>query len=157
MDAMSVGLLFGSVTFWNFGVLLWLLAAALPAASADIADGSPSAQPVPVFRCFRGTFMDDSFALAMLLRTPHLVLKLLVTASHDVVGRARVAAKHLSLVGCDSVPIGIGVPSDNGTGALFPWAADYDLRAYRGGVRSDGLKPRSWRCRRGGVADDTRP
>ena len=48
MDAMSVGLLFGSVTFWNFGVLLWLLAAALPAASAAIADGSPSAQPVPV-------------------------------------------------------------------------------------------------------------
>lgn len=157
MDAMSVGLLFGSVTFWNFGVLLWLLAAALPAASAAIADGSP-AQPVPVILDTDiGTFMDDSFALAMLLRTPHLVLKLLVTASHDVVGRARVAAKHLSLVGCDSVPIGIGVPSDNGTGALFPWAADYDLRAYRGGVRSDGLKPRSWRCRRGGVADDTRP
>ena len=155
---MSVGLLFGSVTFWNFGVLLWLLATALPAASADIADGSPSAQPVPVILDTDvGTFMDDSFALAMLLRTPHLVLKLLVTASHDVVGRARVAAKHLSLVGCDSVPIGIGVPSDNGTGALFPWAADYDLRAYRGGVRSDGLKPRSWRCRRGGVADDTRP
>ena len=157
MDAMSVGLLFGSVTFWNFGVLLWLLAAALPAASAAIADGSP-AQPVPVILDTDiGTFMDDSFALAMLLRTPHLVLKLLVTASHDVVGRARVAAKHLSLVGCDSVPIGIGVPSDNGTGALFPWAADYDLRAYRGGVRSDGLKPRSWRCRRGGVADDTHP
>ena len=149
MDAMSVGLLFGSVTFWNFGVLLWLLAAALPAASA---------QPVPVILDTDiGTFMDDSFALAMLLRTPHLVLKLLVTASHDVVGRARVAAKHLSLVGCDSVPIGIGVPSDNGTGALFPWAADYDLRAYRGGVRSDGLKPRSWRCRRGAVADDIRP
>ncbi|EOD34361.1 hypothetical protein EMIHUDRAFT_202124 [Emiliania huxleyi CCMP1516] len=123
MDAMSVGLLFGSVTFWNFGVLLWLLAAALPAASAAIADGSPSAQPVPVILDTVGTFMDDSFALAMLLRTPHLVLKLLVTASHDVVGRARVAAKHLSLVGCDAVPIGIGVPSDNGTGALFPWAA----------------------------------
>ncbi|EOD10467.1 hypothetical protein EMIHUDRAFT_215687 [Emiliania huxleyi CCMP1516] len=140
MDAMSVGLLFGSVTFWNFGVLLWLLAAALPAASAAIADGSPSAQPVPVILDTDiGTFMDDSFALAMLLRTPHLVLKLLVTASHDVVGRARVAAKHLSLVGCDAVPIGIGVPSDNGTGALFPWAADYDLRAYRGGVRSDGV------------------
>ena len=86
-----------------------------------------------------GTFIDDSFALASLLAMPQVDLKLVLTASHDVVGRARVAAKYLSSVGADHVPIGVGVPTDAERGALFGWADGYDLASYRGGVHFDGV------------------
>ena len=56
-----------------------------------------------------GTFADDTFALGFLLRLPAMALKLVVTASHDTVGRARVAAKHLTLAGADHIPIGVGI------------------------------------------------
>jgi len=87
-----------------------------------------------------GTFMDDTFALAFAMELPELDVRLVVTASYDTVGRARVAAKYLSLAGSDHIPIGIGVPTSNETGPLFGWAADVDLTTYPGGVHQDGVK-----------------
>ena len=86
-----------------------------------------------------GSFADDTFALGFLLRLPAMALKLVVTASHDTVGRARVAAKHLTLAGADHIPIGVGIKTSEESGALFGWASDYDLKAYRGGVWDDGV------------------
>jgi len=86
-----------------------------------------------------GTFIDDSFALAQVLKTVELDLRLVITASDDTVGRARVLAKFLDHAGVSHIPIGIGVPTSNATGALYGWAADYPLSAYRGGVHKDGV------------------
>ncbi|CAE8668096.1 unnamed protein product [Polarella glacialis] len=102
---------------------------------------SACAQKIPaIIDTDIGTFIDDSFALALALQMPEFDIQLIVTASHDTVGRARVAAKHLTLVGADHIPLGIGVATDNQTGPLFSWAADFDLSGYAGGVHKDGVK-----------------
>ena len=80
-----------------------------------------------------GTFADDTFALGFLLRLPAMALKLVVTASHDTVGRARVAAKHLTLAGADHIPIGVGIKTSGADG-----------RTLRLGVRLR-LESVSWR------------
>jgi len=87
-----------------------------------------------------GTFIDDTFALSQILATPELDLRLVVTASGDTVARARVAAKHLRLVGATSVPIAIGIPTDVGNGALLQWAKTEDLDSYPAGVLKDGIE-----------------
>jgi len=99
------------------------------------------AQPIPaIIDTDIGSFMDDTFALSLALKMPDLDIRLVVTASHDTTGRARVAAKHLTLEGANHIPIGIGVATSNETGPLFRWAADFDLDSYQGGIHHDGVE-----------------
>ncbi|MFB3903345.1 MAG: nucleoside hydrolase [Acidobacteriota bacterium] len=86
-----------------------------------------------------GSDIDDTWALALLLASPELDLKMVVTDSHDVVGRARIAAKFLQKVGRTDVQVGIGRRMDNVGGPQFEWAADYDLKTYPGKVHDDGV------------------
>ena len=55
-----------------------------------------------------GTDIDDTWALAMLLRSPELDLKLVLTETGDPRYRAAVAAKFLEAAGRSDVPIGLG-------------------------------------------------
>ncbi len=86
-----------------------------------------------------GSDIDDTWALALLLASPELDLKMVVTDSHDVVGRARIVAKFLQKVGRTDVQVGIGQPMDNRGGPQFEWAADYDLESYPGRVHESGV------------------
>jgi len=114
-----------------------------------------------------GTFIDDSFAIALLLAQKpkslnsarafnsrqklsgvsdehtfsarQLDLQLLVTAGGSPLARARVAARFLTRSGHANIPIGLGAPSTNRSGALFNWAEEFDLSSYAGGVTSDGV------------------
>jgi purine nucleosidase len=56
-----------------------------------------------------GTDVDDAIAIALLLATPELDLRALTTVSGDVVLRARIAKKLLTLGGRGDVPVAAGV------------------------------------------------
>jgi len=87
-----------------------------------------------------GEDIDDSWALALAIQSPNMDLKLVLTANNDTRGRAQIVAKYLTTVGRDTIPIGIGVPTQyQGVGALYGWASTYDLRQYKGGVSDDGV------------------
>lgn len=100
-----------------------------------------SAAPVPVILDTDiGGDIDDTWALAYLLRSPELDLKLVVTDYDDTVYRAKVAAKLLEVAGRSDVPVGIGLRGSEGGGPQGAWVEDYDLEAYPGTVHRDGVQ-----------------
>lgn len=86
-----------------------------------------------------GGDIDDTWALALILASPELDLKMVVTDSHDTTGRAKIAAKFLETAGRGDVPIGIGTPEGGGAGPQYKWAEDYDLDNYPGEIHKDGV------------------
>ncbi|MBN1581051.1 MAG: nucleoside hydrolase [Anaerolineae bacterium] len=86
-----------------------------------------------------GGDIDDTWALAMLLKSPELDLKLAVTDTGDTTYRARVTAKLLEVAGRTDVPIGIGLHQGDGGGPQADWVAGYDLANYPGTVYEDGV------------------
>jgi inosine-uridine nucleoside N-ribohydrolase len=89
-----------------------------------------------------GTDIDDTWALAQLLRSPELDLKLVLTDTGDTRYRAAVAAKLLEAAGRTDVPVGIGRnlgPMNEDERNLAPWINGYDLAKYPGRVHADGV------------------
>jgi inosine-uridine nucleoside N-ribohydrolase len=88
-----------------------------------------------------GDDIDDTWALALLLRSPELDLKLVVGDYHRALYRARLLAKFLQSAGRGDVPVGIGLGRlDTTVGGQAKWVADYDLRSYPGKVYDDGVQ-----------------
>jgi inosine-uridine nucleoside N-ribohydrolase len=120
-------------------LLLIVLAASLPARGAPA--GAPARIPVIIVTDI-GTDIDDSWAIALALRSQELDLKLVVVDPADTTYRAAVAAKLLEQSGHADVPVAIGDNSgpmgdDNKT--LKPWIAGYDIGKYPGKVYPDGV------------------
>jgi inosine-uridine nucleoside N-ribohydrolase len=90
-----------------------------------------------------GTDIDDTWALAYVLRLPELDLKLVVTDTGDTVYRAKIAAKELQAAGRTDVAVGVGVQVKGETlntdQNLEPWVRHYDLAKYPGKVYQDGV------------------
>lgn len=90
-----------------------------------------------------GTDIDDTWALAFLLQSPEIDLKLIVTDTHNTPERTKLVAKFLHTVGRVDIPIGMGIWQDNFTGpssaALFGWSHDFDMRSYEGKVYENGV------------------
>lgn len=86
-----------------------------------------------------GTDIDDTWALALLLRSPELDLKLVATASGDTVYRARLAARLLEIAGRTDVPVAVGPRQSRDGGPQAAWVEGYELTAYPGRVREDGV------------------
>ena len=89
-----------------------------------------------------GTDIDDTWALAMLLRSPELDLKAVVTTHGDTHYRALLVAKLLGLVDRADVPVGEGsgsqlAPSHRRQEA---WLGGYGPDDYAGPVRADGAR-----------------
>ena len=100
-----------------------------------------AARPIPVvLDTDIGDDIDDTFALLMLLRSPELDLKLVVTDFGDTVYRARLTAKLLEAMGRPDVPIGVGVRQGEKGGAQAEWLGDYALSQYPGRVHADGVQ-----------------
>jgi inosine-uridine nucleoside N-ribohydrolase len=119
-------------------LLLCPLALLLPLAGAA---GPPAPKPVIIVTDI-GTDIDDSWALALALRSPELDLKLVLTDPPDTRYRAQVVAKLLEAAGRGDVPIGIGDshgPTADDNKTLTPWTAGYDLGKYPGRVLEDGV------------------
>lgn len=100
------------------------------------------AKPVPVILDTDiGSDIADTWALSLILCcTEELSLKLVVTDSHDTIGKAKIAAKFLERVAREDVAVGIGEKFDDRAGPQAGWAKDYDLKSYPGAVYEDGIQ-----------------
>jgi inosine-uridine nucleoside N-ribohydrolase len=86
-----------------------------------------------------GSDIDDTWALAMMLKSPELDVKLITTGTGDTTFRAKIVARLLEIAGRTDVPIGIGPPVVNAPSSQAPWVEGYDLLSYPGTVHEDGV------------------
>lgn len=90
-----------------------------------------------------GGDIDDSWALALLLRCPELDTKLVVTAlegGEDPFARARIAAKQIEESGYGGIPVGAGLSVEPYSTTMGGWADGYDLDSYPGKFHPDGVQ-----------------
>jgi inosine-uridine nucleoside N-ribohydrolase len=88
-----------------------------------------------------GDDIDDTWALGMILKSPELDLKLVLTEYGKVNYRPLIAAKFLERVGRTDVAVGVGVDAKaQGDGPQAEWIKGYNLQAYPGKVHSDGVQ-----------------
>jgi inosine-uridine nucleoside N-ribohydrolase len=87
-----------------------------------------------------GSDIDDSWAIAYMLRCPELDVKLITTATGDTTYRAKLCARLLSAAKRTDVPIGIGIPLGAVKESLFAYANELDLAKYPGKVCRDGVQ-----------------
>ncbi|MGQ9608234.1 MAG: nucleoside hydrolase [bacterium] len=86
-----------------------------------------------------GGDIDDTWALAMMLKSPELDVKLIVTDTGNTTYRAKIVAKMLEIAKRTDIPIGVGIHLSDDTGGQEPWVKDYDLSSYPGKVYEDGI------------------
>lgn len=86
-----------------------------------------------------GDDIDDTWALAMLLKSPELDLKLVVSDNYKSIYRAKLIARLLTVAGRTDVAVGMGMGNRDGDGRQSDWVKDYDLKSYRGKVHEDGV------------------
>ena len=102
------------------------------------------AKPVPtILSTDIGSDIDDTWALAHILRSPELDLKMVLTETGEAVYRGQVAAKVLERAGRTDVALALG--RDYGKMGddqrhQGPWVEDYNLDAYPGVVHQDGIQ-----------------
>ncbi len=87
-----------------------------------------------------GTDIDDTWALAMLLKSPELDLRLVTTATGDTTYRARLAARILDVAGRSDVPVAAGRCFGEYVSAQSSWVSCYDLTAYKGGFTTNAAE-----------------
>jgi len=90
-----------------------------------------------------GSDIDDTWALAQILRSPKLDLKMVLTETGEAVYRGSVAAKLLETVGRTDVDIALGI--DEGVMGdehrhQGPWVKDFKLESYPGKVHKEGIQ-----------------
>ncbi|HPM83716.1 MAG TPA: nucleoside hydrolase, partial [Candidatus Anammoximicrobium sp.] len=87
-----------------------------------------------------GDDIDDTWALALLLKSPEVDVKMVVSDRGNTVYRAKIIAKLLEVAGRTDVPVGVGIQqSDQEDGRQAAWVADYDLARYPGKVHENGV------------------
>jgi len=86
-----------------------------------------------------GIDIDDTWALAMLLKSPELDVRLVVSDTGDTRYRAKIIAKMLEIARRTDVPIGIGIPLERQPTPQAAWVEGYDLSRYPGTVCEDGV------------------
>lgn len=120
--------------------LLWL-SFALTALPVRAADPQP-AKPAPVILDTDiGDDIDDTWALALLLKSPELDLKLVVGDYGETQYRARLLARLLERAGRTNVAVGIGLDiPPHGDGRQAAWVKDYDLQSYPGRLLTNGVQ-----------------
>lgn len=117
--------------------IVFLCSQAVPALANAGAAGSPR---VPVILTLDiGDDIDDSWALVMMLRSPELDVKLILTDHGKVEFRAKLIAKFLEIAGRTDIPIGLGVGERSGVGRQAAWVEGYDLSRYPGTIHEDGV------------------
>jgi inosine-uridine nucleoside N-ribohydrolase len=122
--------------------LLWLSFALTPlyAGAAELPVAKTAPTPV-ILDTDIGDDIDDTWALALLLKSPELDLKLVVGDYGEAQYRARLLAKFLERAGRSDVPVGIGLDiAPHGEGRQAAWVKDYDLKSYPGKVHADGVQ-----------------
>ena len=86
-----------------------------------------------------GGDIDDAWALALVLKSPELDLKMLVTDTGNPTYRGAITAKYLEAAKRTDIPIGLGVHENDETGPQKAWLSNYQLSDYPGEVYEDGV------------------
>ncbi len=86
-----------------------------------------------------GGDIDDAWALALILKSPELDLKMVVTDTGNPTYRAAIAGKYLEAAGRTDIPIGLGVYENDGAGPQETWLGDYQISNYQGQIYEDGV------------------
>lgn len=121
--------------------LLGLLSATFPAPTMRAADARKTPAIPVILDTDIGDDIDDTWALALLLQSPELDLKLVVGDYGKAQYRAQLLAKFLERAGRSDVPVGVGLDvGPHGTGRQAEWVKDYELRSYPGKVHADGVQ-----------------
>lgn len=97
--------------------------------------------PVPVILdTDLGDDIDDTWALAALLTSPGIDLKLITTAFDNTPKKTRLVGKILQAMGHPNIPLGTGVKTSDKATNQDAWLGDYDLKQYPGKVHEDGVQ-----------------
>jgi inosine-uridine nucleoside N-ribohydrolase len=120
--------------------LLW--AAEGPSPTTPRAGDTAAGVPV-ILDTDIGDDIDDTWALGLLLKSPEVDLKLVVTDQGKAPYRAKIIARFLERAGRTDVAVGLGVPvaklPDEGV-TQAAWVQGYDLKAYPGKIHEDGVQ-----------------
>eukprot|EP00929_Paragymnodinium_shiwhaense_P034419 TRINITY_DN18730_c2_g1_i2.p1 TRINITY_DN18730_c2_g1~~TRINITY_DN18730_c2_g1_i2.p1 ORF type:complete len:403 (-),score=60.66 TRINITY_DN18730_c2_g1_i2:29-1150(-) len=130
------------VQFLRVLAFLWTALAQFSASAAEQASiAQPTTPPLRVIvDTDIGDDIDDSWALAFLLASKAIDVRLVVTAGARAQERSWLLAKFLQAAG-ESVPIGIGKPiASEQKVILHGWANESDLLKYPGVVHQDGVQ-----------------
>lgn len=87
-----------------------------------------------------GSDVDDTWALALLLKCPELNLKMVLTDTGDTEYRAKLTAKYLEIAGRADIPVAIGIPFEDKQKFQEAWVEGYELLKYPGLIHKDGVR-----------------
>ncbi len=87
-----------------------------------------------------GDDIDDTWALAMLLNSPELDLKMVVTCTGETDRRAAIVARMLEAGSRADIPVAVGIRTDEKLGRQAPWIEGYELASYPGTVHENGVE-----------------
>lgn len=87
-----------------------------------------------------GDDIADTWALALLLKSSQLDVRLVVGDNRNVLYRAKLIAKLLEVANRTDIPVGLGLGVDDRPGRQSRWIGDYDLKKYPGKVYEDGVQ-----------------
>ncbi len=87
-----------------------------------------------------GTDIDDTWALAFLLKCPELTPVMILTTTGNTLYRAKLVAKFLEKAGRTDIPIGIGIPFSDKQKFQEKWIKDYSLKKYPGKIYKNGIQ-----------------
>jgi inosine-uridine nucleoside N-ribohydrolase len=126
---------------WGAIVIVGVFAMFVGRAAKAATEGPEQGTPVPVILDTDiGDDIDDSWALAMLLKSPEFDVKLITTTNGKAEYRAKLIAKMLTAAGRTDIPIGLGAGDLGGGGSIDGWVRDYRLSGYPGKVHENGAQ-----------------
>jgi inosine-uridine nucleoside N-ribohydrolase len=87
-----------------------------------------------------GSDIDDTWALAMMLKSPELDVKMVTTDTGNTIYRAKIVAKMLEIADRTDIPVGVGVHFSEKYGRQAQWLEGYELSSYPGIVYENGVE-----------------
>ncbi len=109
------------------------------AASASAGAARPQRKTPVILDTDIGDDIDDTWALTLLLKSPELEPKLVVSDSGDTEYRAKIIARLLEVAKRTEIPVGIGLRQKSGGGRQAAWVKEYDHSRYHGKVHRNGV------------------
>lgn len=124
----------------TFSCLLTVGAALLLGANLPRAEAAPKKIPV-ILDTDIGDDIDDTWALGLLLRSPEVDIKLVVSDDGKPLYRSKILARFLEVAKRTDIPVGVGMDTPKrGEGGQAAWVRDYNLNRYPGKVYPDGVQ-----------------
>ena len=86
-----------------------------------------------------GGDIDDTWALVMLLNSPELDIRLILTTGHNTYYKAQIVARMLEIAGRTDIPIGLGEAASDTAGFQAARIDSFEKNRYAGDVYRDGV------------------